>query len=408
MTNKVEEQYRNWVYPLPIEDMRSGMESGEVAEIGDPHFYWPIIWPYKRGVDEPLDILCAGCGSNQAAYYACRNPKWNVIGVDLSESSLAHQQMLKEKHNLTNLQLYKLDLTEIQTLGLDFDFITCTGVLHHMPDPDVGLKALKSVLRPEGVINLMVYGKSLRLGVYLLQEAFRMMGLEQTQEDVELVKSVIASLPPEHVVKRYVKIASDLHYDAAYVDTFLHPQDQAYWIKDVFAFTRRAGLEFLSWCDPVDYSLDDQIPLSHPLRSKIGSLSAEDSAHVSDLLVQAMGVHRWFAAHPTYVSSVKIPFGTDALLDCKISLNRQAKVTQQNDLNKKINARCTRLATSFEVDYRLADVMARAAGKKNIRQAIEEMRLPSNEEASLVHFLNVEIERLYNMGHIYVILPERV
>jgi len=47
-------------------------------------------------------------------------------------------------------------------------------------------------------------------------------------------------------VKRYTNIATDLHYDAGVVDTFLHRVDQSYYVKDVYAFARRAGLEFLT------------------------------------------------------------------------------------------------------------------------------------------------------------------
>jgi 2-polyprenyl-3-methyl-5-hydroxy-6-metoxy-1,4-benzoquinol methylase len=137
-----------------------------------------------------MDILIAGCGANQAAYYAVRHPKSKILAIDLSESSLAHQEKLKQKHGLKNLTLLKYDLTKVEELEKDFDFITSTGVLHHLPNPDVGLKALKRVLRKDGVINLMLYGRSLRLGVYVMQEFFKLLGFEQKKDDVDLVRSL--------------------------------------------------------------------------------------------------------------------------------------------------------------------------------------------------------------------------
>lgn len=413
MENKVETQYTNWVYPEPIEDMRTAISTGRYLEIGDPLMYWPLMWPHKRNA-EKLDILVAGCGTNQAAYYACRNPNWNVVGIDLSESSLAHQKKLRTIHGLTNLRLERLDLTEVKTLGLDFDFITSTGVLHHLPDPDRGLSALRDVLRPEGVINLMVYGSSLRLGVYMLQEAFRILGLEQTQKDVELVKTTVGSLHQDHVVKRYTKIASDLGYDGAYVDTFLHPQDRSYWVKEVFEFTRKANLEFLSWCDPIEYSLEGSIPAAHPLWAKINSsnLGIEEKYHIHDLLVQDRGTHRWLCGHPEYVRKTKIGFEGEQFLDYFLIFHRSAKVLSPSDSAKQTNALLSRsnwtVNYEFEVSHDLGKIVEEfGKGSKSIGEAIDKLAIAPTDRDRKIKLLNNEIKSLYERGHVYVLLPER-
>lgn len=404
MSKDVENQYTNWVYPLPIDDMRMAVAGGSYWEIGDPFLYWPMMWPRKRGV-EKLDVLVAGCGTNQAAYYACRNPNWNVIGVDLSEPSLAHQNYLKEKHALNNLTLVKMNLLEIESLKKSFDFITSTGVLHHLPEPDAGLKVLSNVLRPEGVINLMVYGKSLRLGVYLLQEVFRLIGLQQTPEDVALVRTTVDSLAPDHVVKRYTKNATDLQYDAGMVDTFLHPQDQAYFAKDVFSFTRRAGLEFLSWCDPIEYSLEAAIPPQHPLWSKLKNLDDETAAQVSDLLVQLRGTHRWLCAHPDFVRRNKVSFDGEDMLDYSIVAHRDFKIIEPSDLTNKTSAKCMRQHEKFELDYRLAAVLARLNMSNTIRQVIKTFNLSQEEERNALELCREGFKALHKRGHIYVLLP---
>ena len=53
---------------------------------------------------------------------------------------------------------------------MTFDQIVCTGVLHHLADPDVGLSALRSVLKPDGAMQLMVYAPYGRTGIYMLQD----------------------------------------------------------------------------------------------------------------------------------------------------------------------------------------------------------------------------------------------
>lgn len=402
----VEKQYTKWIYPIPVEDMRSAIAEGSYWEIGDPLLYQPLFWPRRRDADN-LDILIAGCGSVQAAYYACRNPSWNVIGIDISDSSLAHQEKLKERHGLSNLRLEKLEITEVSKLGETYDFIVSTGVLHHLPNPQAGLEALKDVLRPQGVINLMVYGRSLRLGVYMMQEVFRLLEFEQTQEDVDIVKATIAGLPSDHVVKRYTRNAGDLHYDAAFVDTFLHPRDRAFKVNEIFELTRAAGLEFLTWCDPGEYSLESLLPAAHPLWRKLRNLPPELEAHICDLLTQSRGTHRWAAAHADYVREVRIPFETDEFFDCTVIPHRLTKIIQQGDASKNQNVMLQRRGYHYELHFQVGEILARTNGARSIRQAVSEMSLAEGDRQDLLLMAKRQFHALWRQGHIYILLPHQ-
>lgn len=405
MKNLVEEQYTNWVYPLPVEDMRQAVTGG-YFEYGDPSLYWPKFWPRKRACPEKMDILIAGCGTNQAAYYAVRNPNWNILGVDLSDSSLAHQEKLKQKHGLSNLTLVKHDLTKIADFGKDFDFITSTGVLHHLPDPDAGLKALKSVLREDGVINLMVYGRSLRLGVYVMQEFFKTLGFQQTQKDVDLVRTLLDSLPEDHITRRYTKVASDLHYDAGIVDTFLHPQDTAYFAGEVFDFADRAGLEFYGWIDNLLNSLEASVPESHPIKDRLKNLSLKDKSQLCDLLVMNQGTHRFCVAHPEYVSKNKILFDGDDFLQNTVIPDRQFKILQPSNPSLKQNAKCSRGESSFEMDYRLAEIFSKMRVDNNFETVLSSLKSNPVEYEAAIQVARKGFEELWQRGHVHILLPE--
>ncbi len=400
------EQYRHWIYPRPIEDMRKAISSGGYLEIGDPTYYWPLMWSDSRRVDQPLDVLCAGCGSNQAAYYACQNPQWNVVGIDVSDSGLAHQSLLKERHALRNLELIEIDLTHVSQLGKSFDFITCTGVLHHMTDPDAGLKALSSVLRPDGILNIMMYGKHLRMGIYPLQEAFRLMRLEQSSSDVTLIREILQSLPQDHPVHRYMRHSNDLGYDAGIVDTFLNPLDQAYSVKDIFSFTRRAGLEFLNWCEPAEYSLRAQVPEDHPLWSRLDDLSQEEAAHLCDLLLQSRGTHRWMAAHPDYVAKAKIPFDHDALFDYTFRLTPGGKINEGHDSSGSDLFECTRGNLTFKFPGLLHHLTECMSFSRSIRSVLESDASSATDIQSLKAHVSRTLRDLYEMGHVQIFMPD--
>jgi ubiquinone/menaquinone biosynthesis C-methylase UbiE len=71
-----------------------------------------VLWP-DRDYRPGLDILIAGCGTNQAAIFAFSNPTANVVAIDISEPSLDHHQYLKDKLGLDNLELHLLPIEQL-------------------------------------------------------------------------------------------------------------------------------------------------------------------------------------------------------------------------------------------------------------------------------------------------------
>ena len=149
--------YERHPYPPPVDSLEKyrrlwqGNDARQRRR-ADYHLFWPAR-PYR----EDHSILIAGCGTSQAAKHALRWPAARVTGIDFSAASVRHTDELKRKHGLDNLQVHQLPLTRVSELGATFDQIVCTGVLHHLPDPDAGLQALRDVLAPGGVMHLMLY-----------------------------------------------------------------------------------------------------------------------------------------------------------------------------------------------------------------------------------------------------------
>ncbi|MDI3314993.1 MAG: class I SAM-dependent methyltransferase [Mycobacterium sp.] len=245
-TDAVSHQYQRWRYPRPIPDLEVWTRSN--WEWFDPVHSHRILWP-DREYRPDLDILIAGCGTNQAAIFAFTNPGATVVAVDVSQSSLDHQQYLKDRHGLSNLELHLLPIEELPTLGLDFDLVVSTGVLHHLADPLAGMKALAGCLRRDGAMGLMLYAKYGRLGVELLESVFRDLGLCQDDASIQIVKEAISVLPTDHPARSYLSAARDLQSDAAVVDTFLyvHGRARSYTVDECIDLVTSAGLVFQGW-----------------------------------------------------------------------------------------------------------------------------------------------------------------
>ncbi|CAM4441257.1 putative S-adenosyl-L-methionine-dependent methyltransferase [Mycobacterium basiliense] len=321
----VSRQYQRWIYPHPIEDLDAWTSAN--WEWFDPAYSHRILWP-DREYRPDLDILIAGCGTNQAAIFAFTNRAAKVVAVDVSQSSLDHQQYLKDKYDLANLELRLLPIEELSTLGRDFDLVVSSGVLHHMADPLAGMKALAGRVRRDGVIAVMLYGKYGRVGVDLLDSVFRDLELGQDDASVTMVKEAIALLPPYHPVQSYLKKARDLTSDAALVDTFLHGRQRSYTVEECVDLVTAAGLVFQGWFQKTPYYPHDFFLPDSKFYAAVNALPDRKLWSVMERLETLNGVHLFMACHPDRPrDGYTIDFSTDDSLDYVPLLRTRCEVS---------------------------------------------------------------------------------
>ena len=251
IADEVQSFYDRYPYPRPVDDLEKyrRLWQDRQRRRADYHLYWPA-----KSYREDFSILVAGCGTSQAAKHAIRWPEAQVTGIDFSATSIRHTEELKRKYHLDNLQLRQLPVEQASDLGADFDQIVCTGVLHHLPDPDAGLSALRSVLKPDGAMQLMVYAPYGRAGIYMLQDFCRRLGITASDDAVRDLITALEALPPGHPLETLLREAPDFRHEAELADALLHPQDRAYSVPQFFDFLERAGLTFGRWAKQAPYS----------------------------------------------------------------------------------------------------------------------------------------------------------
>ena len=170
----VVEFYEEHPYPPPVADLDADLADWAEPERRRAEYH--LLFP-TQSFREDLDVLVAGCGTFQAARHAVRWPAGRIVGIDVSATSIEHTVQLQLRHDLTNLRVEQLPVEKAANLDGDFDLIVCTGGLHHLLDPDEGLRTLRNVLRPGGVMLIMVYAPYGRAGVAMMQEYSRLHGI---------------------------------------------------------------------------------------------------------------------------------------------------------------------------------------------------------------------------------------
>lgn len=395
----VAKQYEKWVYPQPIMDLAAPEQQGR-WDGGDPTKRYFTYWPHREFRDD-LNILVAGCGSNAAARYAFHHPNATITGIDLSTSSLAHETYLKDKHQLQNLTLHHLPIEEVASLGQTFDFIDVSGVLHHLPNPVAGLKALGTVLDSDGVIAVMLYGKYGRTGVYMMQELFTLMGLEQTETDLDMVKMTLAALPSHHVVNPYLKRTHDTRYDAGLVDTFLHPQDRAYSTQDCLDFVSEAGLAFMGWWDNILYYPEGQLSADSTLAQKLNTLPEAQIWQAMELYNGTLGQHAFAVCHPSRAQSTYKPnFDSEDLL-AAIPVS-QCTLVQDDGTHIQVKREAF---PTYTLQPAVSALFRQIDGTKTVSQCFDSANLTLPEHYTKQSACREIIQYLWRLSHITLRIP---
>jgi Methylase involved in ubiquinone/menaquinone biosynthesis len=237
-------------------------------------------------------ILDAGCGSGyKSLILAEANPGAKIVGIDLSEESVKLARQRLEYHGFGNVEFHALSIENLPTLGLEFDLINNDEVLYLLPDPVVGLQAMKSVLKPEGIIRTNLHSYFQRASFFRAQNFCKLMGLmEENPQDleIEIVRETMNALKNEILLKARNWSSNPTDNDEWIFMNYLLQGDKGYTIPEVFAALRNADLEFVSMVGWRHWDVTDLFQdlenLPPFLAMSLPEISVEDRLHMFELL----------------------------------------------------------------------------------------------------------------------------
>jgi SAM-dependent methyltransferase len=256
--------------------------------------------------------LVAGGGTGDSAIFLAaqlRDTDAEIVCLDLSEASLEIARSRAARRGLeARIRWVQASLLDLPRLELGrFDYVTCLGVLHHLPDPDAGLHALTQVLNEHGAMGLMVYGRYGRLDIYAMQELMKLVNRDEPDLRGQLanLRTCLRSLSPSHLMVRgrsFEALESMAGDDANLVDTFLHVQDRAYTVPELHEFVERAGLSITGFTNfhrtlRIEYEPEVYV-IDEGLRTGLSGRPPRERHAIGELLHGHMYVHGFYAARP--------------------------------------------------------------------------------------------------------------
>ena len=162
---------------------------------------------FKPSYRSDFRILVAGAGTDGGLSYLAEqlhHTKSETVYLDFSSSSMILAQFKVRIKGVSNVVWVMEWMENIPRLGLSgFDFIGCTGVLHHLKSPQIGLKGLSEAQLPYGGIYLMVYGRYCRTGVYHVQHMCQLIinGIHNMVDELIIARRILESLSKDHWTK---------------------------------------------------------------------------------------------------------------------------------------------------------------------------------------------------------------
>ena len=323
----IAEFYTTNPFPPPLENLERAVELYKDENVSRAEFH--ILWP-DRKYRADLDVLVAGCGTWQAAKYAIGHPQARVTAIDVSPTSLDHTKRLKEKYNLSNLDVRQLRIEDAADLDHSFDHIICTGVLHHLAEPEVGLRALRSVLKPDGAMYVMLYAPYGRTGIYMMQEYCRELGIEATFEEMRDLISVLKMLPPYHPVLAAQGGSREFTNSEALVDVLLNPRDRAYSVPQLFELLEHSDLVLGRWYWQAAYLPQCGYIARTPHGERLAELPEPKRYALMELWRGLMSTHSFVAyRNDADRAGTKISFDDECLRYVPVRLPWTACVPQQ-------------------------------------------------------------------------------
>ena len=149
-SKNVSYMYKKFPYPFP---------SSKTKNVNELLNLFKIFSLENKFNFDSKNVLDAGTGTGHRIVNVALNyKKTHFLGLDFSKKSIQFAQKLAKKNQVVNIEFHVANLLKKINSKQKFDVVLSMGVLHHLSNPDKGLKNILSVLKKNGILFLRDFG----------------------------------------------------------------------------------------------------------------------------------------------------------------------------------------------------------------------------------------------------------
>jgi len=392
----VRSQYEE--YPFPLRDPNDETRRLIVAEQESLGKLNHFCFGGRQNFEGGFRVLVAGGGTGDHTIFLAeqlREYDASITYMDISRSSLEIAQARARIRDLDNIEWHHRSILDAPSLDVaPFDLISCTGVLHHLPEPERGLEALREVLAPGGAMSLMLYGRLGRMAVYAAQELMRLVneGVEDPGLRTCYARNVVACLPETNWLLRgggpNRKLDEFLDDESNLNDVLLHEQDRAYSVLEIYEFLEGASLELIEFTsfhnDPPGFRCmyDPMAWIRDPaLQSHVSTLPRPQQQAIAEAMHCMLTCHGFYAA-PAAAGRIASPDDLDMVPFFLYFDPADLAQHFRGAAGRECGLSYRKSAVRFNVGKKSADLVAGIDGSRSLGELFELVRSTSASTVS--------------------------
>ena len=181
-------------------------------------------------IPEQAVILEAGCGTGQLSNFLGIRGSRTIFATDICMNSLKLGNDFRERNQIHNVYFLQMNLFKPVFSAGTFDFIICSGVLHHTSDPYLGLVTLSSLAKKGGFVVIGLYNRFGRIVTDIRRHLFKFTGDRFVSLDPRLRKDGL----------------SDTRKQTWFLDQYRNPHESKHTMGEVLKWFDKCELEFIS------------------------------------------------------------------------------------------------------------------------------------------------------------------
>ncbi|MAK61486.1 MAG: methyltransferase [Ponticaulis sp.] len=362
--DEVQAQYE--AFPYPERDPADEADRLIEGSPSDPAEIDHYIYGGQRDWSQPFRVLFAGGGTGDglimlASKFQAKGHPVEIVYLDLSEASLEIAKARAEARGIDFISFHRDSLLNATDYGA-FDYIDCCGVLHHLEDPLVGLRALASALKPDGGLGAMVYAPLGRRGVYALQTAFQtLLSGRPVSEQLKPARAVLEHLNTAHPFLANPNVSDHKVSDAGFVDLLLHSQDKPFQVEELFELADAADMRLVSLIEARLYDPAIYLPSDKDIRQRAAKLSTSQQAALAENLNGNMKTHIFYLAHKA--NDMKLPSASSLKLVPRLRGVSAAALAKQVAKEGRLKVTLGGMGMTLPVSNASSNLIAQCDGK---------------------------------------------
>jgi SAM-dependent methyltransferase len=233
-TKKVTEFYKTSPFP----NYKHNDNKRSIIEKGNKNL---LANQFKKFIGFKKNVLEVGCGTGQLSIYFSIGTNNNIVGLDPTIESLNLAKTFANNNGINKLFFVRADIFDDVLSENFFDFIWCSGVLHHTKDPYKAFKIIINSLKPEGYILIGLYNKYSRIRTFIRKYIYKYFG--------------------EGVIKKIDPTLKNLKFGSAEKiawirDQYMHPLETSHTLDEILFWFRENKIEFISSIPSSDFDFD--------------------------------------------------------------------------------------------------------------------------------------------------------